>query len=464
MINNEKIAGICKYLFIALLFFLPLSLEKEVLGTNTKLLFLTEPICGLLTVLMCYFYFINRKVSFNISNIDILSFIFVCSIITSALVSDDYLVSIKYSISLIWYFCGGYLVVRTFDFSPFQKRLSIISYLLGVFILVLYILNNFRKMGIFYESSYRVSAPFIQEGHTDMSVVIEPALLLVAMLFLLIPLKNEKVVKRMAIISTAFLAVIMFSCSKASYAALFISFAVFVLILWIRKPTYIVKLSYFVVPFLMLVGIWQWNDYRHKKQALEDENSYYNSGSDYYDPNNRNTYKATNMLDELFNQSTDTKKNDSNKERINRWKAGVEMFTLNPTFGIGMGTFPDKYLDFLTIDNDNIDENYLTENRMNLHNIFLGWLVEGGIITFFSGLGLILVFFSWFLKDFRKGKYSFLKILILMYMISFIFHGFVHDFSQNARIIIPFWVCLAIVSRQMVFAKPKIQQELIQTN
>jgi hypothetical protein len=38
-------------------------------------------------------------------------------------------------------------------------------------------------------------------------------------------------------------------------------------------------------------------------------------------------------------------------------------------------------------------------------------------------------------------------------MISFIFHGFFHDFTQNARIIIPFWVCMAIVARQMAFRR-----------
>jgi O-antigen ligase len=159
------------------------------------------------------------------------------------------------------------------------------------------------------------------------------------------------------------------------------------------------------------------------------------------------------MFDEVFNQSTDTKKNDSNKERINRWRVGLELFFVAPTFGIGMGTYPDKYLDAQTIDMESIDENYLTENRMNLHNIFLGWMVEGGIITFFAGLSMLFYFFWWLTREVYRGKYSFLKILLLLYMTSFVFHGFFHDFTQNARIIIPFWVCMAIVSRQMNFEK-----------
>lgn len=462
MLENKKIADICKYIFIILMMFLPLSLEKEFLHTQTKLLWLTEPLCAILTVLLGIYYFKNRKEDLQLSVIDIFAFVFLSSICVSSILSDDYFVSLKFSISLIWYFAGGYLVVRTFKFSPFQLRLSVFGYLTGVLILGIYVINNFRKLGIFYESSYLVSAPFIKEGHTDMSVIFEPALLLAAILLLILPLKNSNNIFRLGFLNTVFLAVIMFSCSKASYAALLMCFAAFSLILLIKKPKYIIKLVYFIVPFLMLVGIWQWNDYRHKKSVSESKNSYYSSGSDHYDPTDRTTYKATNMFDELFNQSTETDKNDSNKERLNRWGVGLQMFILNPSFGIGMGTFPDKYLDFQTQQSDDIDENYLTENRMNLHNIFLGWLVEGGLITFISGLSLIIIFFGWIIRETKRGKYSFLKIFLLVYMISFIFHGFFHDFTQNARIIIPFWVCMAIVARQMAFRKSVDKQHAIE--
>jgi putative inorganic carbon (hco3(-)) transporter len=459
MFSDKRISGICKYLFILLMFALPLSLEKEFLNSGTKLLWITEPICALINVLLAIYIIRNRKAEFTLSKIDKLALVFISTIIVSTFLSDDYFVSMKFSISLIWYFCGGYLVVRMFKFTKFQTRLSVIAYLSGIFVLSIYILNNFRKLGIFYESSYLVSAPFIKEGHTDMSVVIEPALIFAVILCLILPLiKNGRNnIIRLFTLLTVFSAVIMFSCSKASYAAIFICFLFFGAILIVKNFKNALILVYIIIPFLILFGIWRWNDYNHKIAVSELQNSYYTSGSDHYDPNDRTTYKTTNMLDELFNQSTDTDKNDSNKERINRWKTGMDMFILNPAFGIGMGTYPDKYLDIQTSGTEDIDENYLTENRMNLHNIFLAWLVEGGLITFISGAGLIVIFFIWLIKDLRKGKFIYLKIFLMLFMISFIFHGLVHDFTQNARIIIPFWVCLAIVSRQMSQEKARKQ-------
>jgi len=166
------------------------------------------------------------------------------------------------------------------------------------------------------------------------------------------------------------------------------------------------------------------------------------------------------MFDEVFNKSTDVKKNKSNQERINRWTAGLDMFSFHPTFGIGVGTYPDKYLDYQKDKSVNIQTNYLTENRMNLHNIFLGWLVEGGIITFFSGCTIIVLFFIWLYKEYKKGKSSYIKLLLATYMLSFVFHGMFHDFGQNARVIIPFWIAIAIVSKQMVVQKRKSKQQL----
>ena len=94
MLSNQTIANISKYLFIILLFCLPLSMEKEFLNSGTKLLWFTEPICALLTFLLGYYLFKNRKNNFTLSQIDILAFIFLASVLASTVLSDDYYVSI----------------------------------------------------------------------------------------------------------------------------------------------------------------------------------------------------------------------------------------------------------------------------------------------------------------------------------------------------------------------------------
>lgn len=453
MATNNSLSTASKYLFILLLFFLPLSLEKEFLNSGTRLLWFTEPICALLTVLIGVHLYRIRKQKILLTVIDKLALVFLLSVLFSTLLSDDYYVSIKFTISLLWYFSGGYLVVRLFDFSPFQRKASVIAFFLGTLILCLWVMKNFAILGIFYETSYEVSKPFIFEGHTDLSVVVEPALLFSVVMMLIIPWNNMRYLLITSICTTIFLAVIMFSCSKASYAVIFICFCAFVTFILLRKPKFIVKIVYFIIPFVLLLGIWKLNDSTHYADVKNLEESHYNSGADNYDPKNRATYKSTNMFDELLNKSKDFDKNKSNNERINRWLAGLDLFGFNPTFGIGMGTYPDKYLDYKSYESVNIDENYLTSNRMNLHNIFLGWLVEGGIITFLAGVSLIIVFFWWFAKEFKQGKNSYFKILLCMYMISFVVHGLAHDFGQNARVIIPFWITMAIVSKQIAMRK-----------
>lgn len=453
MQTNSTLSTASKYLFILLLFFLPLSLEKEFFNSGTRLLWFTEPICALLTLLVGIHLFKTRKQKRLLTIIDKLTIVFLISILFSTLLSDDYYVSIKFTISILWYFTGGYLVIRLFDFTYFQRKAAVIAFFLGTFILCLWVIKNFAVLGIFYETSYEVSKPFIMEGHTDLSVVVEPALLFAVVMMLIIPWNNIKHLLIMGVCTTIFLAVIMFSCSKASYAVIFLCFSTFVTFILIRKPQFFIKVVYFVIPFVLLLGIWKLNDSSHYDKVKDLEESHYNSGADNYDPKNRATYKSTNMFDELLNKSKDFDKNKSNNERINRWVAGLDLFSFNPTFGIGMGTYPDKYLDYKSFESVNIDENYLTSNRMNLHNIFLGWLVEGGMITFMAGLSMIAVFFWWFAGEFKKGKNSYFKILLCLYMISFVVHGLAHDFGQNARVIIPFWIAMALVSKQMAMRK-----------
>ena len=153
-----------------------------------------------------------------------------------------------------------------------------------------------------------------------------------------------------------------------------------------------------------------------------------------------------------FEKTLNTTKNHSNIERVNRLNAGIYMYQDHPSFGLGMGTFPEKYLDFVNYHPEMIKVAERTYDLMNSHNLFLTWLVEGGLITFLSGVGVVLFALFWLISEYRK-KNSFLKLLLIAYLVGFIFHGFFHDFGQNARIIIPFWVCLAIVSRQLVQRK-----------
>jgi len=477
------------YTFTALLFFLPLSLEKEILNSGTRLLLFTEPLCAVLSVTSISYLFLNRNKQRNLTIIDKFSIGFILSVLISTILSDNHFVSIKYTISLIWYFSSGYLVVRQFSFTRKQVFIAVAAFALGTALLSLWIIFNYYKLGgIFYEYSYEVSKPFIPEGHTDMSVVIEPVFFMALSTFFMISWNKTKHIIYTLIGFTLFSAVVMFSCSKASYGAVLVCVAAFFHLRFIHRYDrknilcYVLPISPFknnseprvkveknktplftrlkipvliASPFIFIALIWQVNDYLHIKEVKQLENSHYQTGGSNYDPTDKTTFKATNMLDELINQSRDTENNDSNLERKNRWLAGIDMYSNNPIFGIGMGTFPDKYLTYLSLLAENIEENYLSENRMNLHNIFLAYLVEGGLVTFIFGIGLIFIPLGWLIKDFSNGKKNEIKLFLIVYLLSFIIHGTSHDFSQNARVIIPFWIVAGLVSRQMLLSESK---------
>ena len=431
---------------------LPLSFETEILNSGNNLLFFTEPICIIITLLCGIYLLKNRKNKIELTTIDWLTAIFLSSVIISTLFSANYLVSVKYTLSLFWYFIAGYLVIRLFNFSPFERRLSIYLFVIGTALLSAYACYNFYKVGIFHEKSYGVAEFFIPQGHTDLTAVLESTLLICIIAFFIFSKHKIKILSFVAISITMIFAVIIFSASKASYGAVLISFSAIAGCLLMKKPKMIMKLSFLVVPILLVIGIWKVHNYIHIQKVQDLPNSHYQTGGTNYDANNPDTYKVTDVSDEIFNQSLDTTKNHSNIERVNRLNAGIYMYQDHPSFGLGMGTFPEKYLDFVNYHPEMIKVAERTYDLMNSHNLFLTWLVEGGLITFLSGVGVVLFALFWLISEYRK-KNSFLKLLLIAYLVGFIFHGFFHDFGQNARIIIPFWVCLAIVSRQLVQRK-----------
>lgn len=449
MLTNANISSLNKYLFILLLFFLPLSVELEVFNSGSKILFLTEPLCALISLLSLLFIIKNRNQAQHFTKIDWVATAFILSIILSTLFSDSHKESFKFTTSLLWYFSAGYLVIRLHDFNGFQRKMAVSAFFIGSSILAAYVCLNYAQNGIFHETSYDLAKPFIEQGHTDLSVVIEPALFLGIIGFLRVPWSNKKLIGLLLFCTSLFIAIILYTISKASYVAIFFSLLALGAFLLTRNPKTLLKLSYFLIPIVIIFGIWKLNNYLHFQRVKDNPDSHYNTGGTKYDPNNPDTYKTTNVADEIFNQSTDTDKNDSNKERINRLVVGLFMYQLHPSFGIGMGTYPKKYLETVVSRPDLVEEATRTYDLMNSHNIYLSWLTEGGLITFISGLSIILLAMMWLVKDLIKGKSNYLKVLLFIFLISFVIHGFLHDFSQNARVIIPFWICIALVSRQM---------------
>lgn len=154
--------------------------------------------------------------------------------------------------------------------------------------------------------------------------------------------------------------------------------------------------------------------------------------------------------------------NQSNVERKNRWLAGIYFFQENPIFGIGVGTFSDHYLSHYYGKGLVEKPTVVSSKKMNIHNLYLGWLTEGGIVLGLAGL--LLVFYaiktqaaplfiyglSWRgIKKYHK-RLIIIKGLMLIYFCSFFLHAVVQDFANESRVIVIFWACMALLNSYKV--------------
>ncbi len=511
------------YLILLLVSFtLPLALEAPVPGTNSNILFLVEPLAigamGLLILLAFVNIKVLTKLKWNL--LDKIIMAHFVAIILSTIYSDDLFVSIKYSITLMLYLVLGYLTPRILEFTKQRILYLVYAHLLGAVILALYCIYNWSHMGIFYESSYEVAKPFLEIGHTNLSILMEVPLILAAGVYLL---KKTSLVEKilLAIAISLYLAVIIFSCSKASYLIVGVGFFLFILnisrvnysklwkygtiavlclgalaylvysgqmvailskihfteykllyigvvllafivFIFIKRKSLFGRLTIYVgTPVILLMSIWYLNDYLHKKKYENVAGSYYQSGSSNYNSQDKGTYKTTSMLDEIMGFS-ENDNNTSNAERKLRWLVGFQMLKDSPVLGVGMGTFPDKYL---LIKNKNAkNATFLTSVRMNIHNLFLAWFSEGGFITFVTGFSFFIIVFWHYFNYLKDKRISILKSLLFVYFITFLLHGFAHDFSQEARVIIPFWIALLLLGRQFMAKNFKHVKSLATTS
>ncbi len=421
-------------LFLLSIGLLPLSLETDMGFLPANIMFVVEPLAAILCVFIAFLSIIYlRKLQF--STLDKLVIAYVGLTFLSALFSESPVTSFKYSITILWYVCIGYILPQWILNKKQLLFQGFKIYLIGISLLVVFVIFQLYQYGIFFESSYLISYPFIPEGHTNLSIVLEPALITVLFLWLH---TNQR---RFAGAFIICLGLIMYSCSRASYISLSLLFITSLILLQKQHRLQVLKISF--LGFILSLGIWYMNDYIHYVKYKDAHGSFFKDKSLHYNSKDPRTYKHTSMFNEL-GEMDEYKKNKSNNERVERWKAGLSFMRNNIFTGIGVGTYPDRYLEYIKDKKKNEELNELQLRRMNIHNLYLSWLVEGGILLFLAGICIIFYVLWKNLEYIRSKKYSMLKIALSLFFLSFLFHGLGQDFSQNPRVIIPFWIIISL--------------------
>lgn len=442
MHKTVKFEKIIEVLLVVLLFSVPFAIDSHLNGDTFGITLISEPLCVILSFFIFFSYLFEIKnIKFNY--LDVVLLLHLTAMLLSSFFSWNSLISFKFSVIISTYIFSTYFGFKLISNKDVLIEKLTYTYLIGHFLLAAYCFYNFIRLGIFYETSYIVAQPFVEQGHSNLSIMLEPPTIIATVLLL-----NKDLSKRIkALLLVAvftFIAIISFSCSRTSYITLSVSFAV-LFFFSLTGDTKRKLLLYAGGPFILMLGIWKANDLIHYYQYKDDPTSYYNNESMNYDSNDISTYKQTNMWDEMWDISnTENRAGKSSAERIYRWVKGWQLWEEQPMTGIGPGTFADRYLEVYK-NSTNEYERFLAERKMNIHNLYLSWLFEGGIFVFITGIAIIFFIARTGIRFTINNAQSIHKALTISFL-PFIIHGLVQDYWNEPRVIIPFWFGLAVLN------------------
>lgn len=277
--SKDKLRTVLIYLFVALAFFLPLSFDYELPG-GVNLTIFSEPIMALITLLLPL-YFIKNIGFKALTTLDKLVLVYLIAVLISTIFSVDKIVSFKYFITVCWFTASGYFLPSFLKLSRSEWKKVGFAFVGGTSILGFYVLYQHTQLGIFNQSSYMVARPFVYQGHTNLTSMIEPALLILLFLFYYNLPKKWTFITYILLIS--YIYIIDFSCSRASFITTLMIFGIYLILLPLKKK--------FVFAAVIFIGIFSsyWiryaNDYYHENYVRQPLKP--------YDPNDRTTWKGT---------------------------------------------------------------------------------------------------------------------------------------------------------------------------
>lgn len=117
------------------------------------------------------------------------------------------------------------------------------------------------------------------------------------------------------------------------------------------------------------------------------------------------------------------------------WRSSLKILGDNIIFGIGSGTFQEKYLEY-----QKYFKPYLEKDIPQPHNIFLAFWLQTGIAGVIGFLGLLLVFF----KNTWKYKENEIIVLCAVLMIYNLMHGLIDTLYWKNDLAMIFWLIILL--------------------
>jgi len=332
----------------------------------------------------------------------------------------------------MWFIAGFFLVAAQLAGRERFSRKYVIAYSAGLAIVVIWFIIRVRGAGLLNQQfAHSACYPFFRD-HTSFGA---------AMAFVLPPLAVMVFRKRIGLPARVmltfmiilFLAGLLLSYSRAAWVSLLAAVLVAV-ILWLRMPRRFLGITAAgVIVALALSAGWIW---QRMDSTTEDSSA-----------------DLGQHLRSASNISTD----QSNLERINRWKCALRMFAVKPLAGWGPGTYQFSYGPFQKASEKTAISTDFGDAG-NAHSEYLGALSESGLpgailyllITITAVITGIRV---WYRE--KRGATGYFALAILTGIITYVVHGIMNSFLDSDKIAALWWGFIAILTAMDLKVKGK---------
>lgn len=414
-----------EHLLLLTLFLTPLSLQLSYItgGTGIDLSVPTEPIMALVLIITIFKLIVAHEFPRELLKHPItwLIGLYLLWTLITAMTSAMPGISFKTMAYRLWFTAGFYLVTARLAYNESFRKRYIIAYALGLAVVVIYFIIRLKGAGLLNQQfAHSACYPFYRD-HTSFGA---------SMAFLLPPL-TAMLFGRGGLASKGMLAVLILllaagfilSYSRAAWVSLIVG-AIMALILWIRMPGRLLTVSaaLFILVMALSAG-WIW-----ERMDSTTEDSSTDLGQ---------------HLRSASNISTD----QSNLERINRWKCALRMFTERPHAGWGPGTYQFQYAPFQKAsEKTSISTDF--GDAGNAHSEYLGALSESGwpgallFLAIMAG-ALLTGIRVWYRE--KRGASGYFVLAMVTGLATYAIHGLLNSFLDSDKIAALWWGFIAVI-------------------
>lgn len=412
-------------LLLVLLFFTPLSLELSEFMPSAPLN-MSLPTEPFLFMAMCLFFvkliterrFDKKVLSHPIS---ICIYIYLAWLLFTTLTSEMPVVSFKYVLTRLWFIAVFYFIATQVVYDEKNIVHYIMAYALGFSIVIAYTLIHHAMSRFSHDTSYLVMQPFFRD-HTSYGAAL--ALLIPAMFVVIKRIRNDFSIKFFTLSLLVLLCIaLLFSYTRAAWGGIFAVAALWVVLKLRIKIKTLITIGLFGI--IMIAPFY--NDIIYKMSKNDEVSS-------------------TNFLSHVKSISN-ISSDDSNMERINRWKCALRMFQKRPITGYGPGTYMFLYAPF----QNSQDKTKISTNAGdcgNAHSEYLGLLADAGLFGALSFIALLITVLVIGFNLYNRTKDELTKdtvLFLLLGLITYYLHGFLNDFLDMDKIASLFWGFIAII-------------------